>query len=51
MTMKNQNEIFEIGSSNKILIINLVSDYHNELFSLSVIFNNSDNLIPIKNNY
>ena len=40
----------EIGPDNKTFILNFVSDYHKELFNLSVVFENSNNLILIRNN-
>ena len=40
----------EIEQGDKEIIIIFVSDYHNKLFNLSIVFNNPDNLIPIKNN-
>ena len=40
----------ELGADNKTFIINFVSNYHQDSFNLSVVFNNSNDLIPIKNN-
>jgi len=39
----------EIGPDNKTFILNFVSDYHKELFNLSIVFGNSNNLILIRN--
>ena len=40
----------ELGADNRTFIINFVSDYHQDSFNLSVAFNNSNDLVLIKNN-